>query len=72
MSAVDNELDALRLTFYEEAEERLAELEEQRMAILPSERPRVQKVIALQDDAGELLLKPYQSGRKRSGGELTD
>ena len=45
------------------------DLDEQRRAILPSERPRVEKLWALEADAGELLLDRYRKGSKNSGAE---
>ncbi|HKO46875.1 MAG TPA: SIR2 family protein, partial [Polyangiaceae bacterium] len=50
---------------------RLAELDEERMTILPSERPRVENVGELESKAAELLLRAYKKGSKSSGGEIT-
>ena len=49
---------------------RLVELDEIRMAILPSERPRVEKVRDLEHQAGNKLLKSFREGVKKSSAEL--
>jgi hypothetical protein len=49
----------------------VAELDAQRMAILPAERPRVEKLWEVERDAAELLLSVHRKGHKRTEAEST-